>query len=133
MALDYGSKRTGIAVSDRLKMIASPLDTVKTEQLLSFLSTYLQREEVETIVVGLPVDLMNRETHGTKGALKITKKIKAQFPDIGVVNADERFTSKMAFEGILASGIPKKKRTDKELVDKLSATIILQSYMEQMT
>ncbi|MEM1405186.1 MAG: Holliday junction resolvase RuvX [Bacteroidota bacterium] len=133
LALDYGSKRTGIAVSDPLKMIANPLSTVDTNELIPFLTRYFQQEEVETVVVGIPVDLMSRETHGTKGAENMVKKIKGQFPHIAVVTMDERFTSKMAFDSMMASGISKKKRADKALVDKLSATIILQSFMEQTT
>lgn len=133
LALDYGSKRTGIAVSDPLKMIANPLETVNTSQLISFLTHYCTQEDVETIVVGIPVDLMNRETDGTKGARNIVVKLKELLPAIGIIEADERFTSKMAFDSMLSAGISKKKRSDKGLVDKLSATLILQSYMEQMT
>ena len=133
LALDYGSKRTGIAVSDPLKMIANPLATVDTDELIPFLTHYLQQEELETFVVGIPLDLMNRKTHGTKGAENIVERIKGLFPHIGVVTIDERFTSKIAFDSMKVSGISKMKRADKSLVDKLSATIILQSFMEQPT
>lgn len=131
VALDYGKKRTGVAVSDPLKIIATALDTVDTSQLLTFLTQYCKQEEVETIVIGKPTDLLNRETHATQGASRMSAQIKKTFPGIQVVDVDERFTSKIAFDTMLASGISKKKRKDKALVDKLSATLILQSYLEQ--
>ncbi|MEM6522691.1 MAG: Holliday junction resolvase RuvX [Bacteroidota bacterium] len=133
LALDYGSKRTGIAVSDPLRIIANPLETVSSDQLIPFLTSYCAKENVDTIVIGVPTDLFNRETHGTKGAQLIMEKIKKLFPSLSIVKADERFTSKIAFDSMLSSGISKKKRTNKELVDKLSATIILQSFMAQTT
>lgn len=131
LALDYGSKKTGIAVTDPLKIIANPLDTIATSELFRYLEIYCEKEEVESIVVGIPVDMLNQETHGTKGAENLVLKIKEAFPNVQVIKIDERFTSKMAFDTMVSSGISKKKRRNKELVDKLSATIILQSYLEQ--
>ncbi|MEM9856494.1 MAG: Holliday junction resolvase RuvX [Bacteroidota bacterium] len=131
LALDYGSKRTGIAVTDPLKMIANPLETIETSQLIPFLTTYCEQEEVEIIVVGFPKDLMNRSTHGTEGAQRILDTLNKRFPSIQLRPVDERFTSKMAFDTMLSAGLSKKKRSNKELVDKLSATIILQSFLEQ--
>ena len=130
LALDYGSKRTGVAVSDSLQMIANPLDTVDTIRIIPFLKEYCRQEKVETIVIGIPVDLLNQETHATKGAQEMVSKIKKALPKIDVTEVDERLTSKMAFDTVVASGISKKKRKDKALVDKLSATLILQSYLE---
>lgn len=131
IALDYGLKRTGIAVTDSLKLIASPLTTVESATLLDFLRNYFVSEEVERIVVGLPRDLMNRETHGTKGVQSLLVKLSESFPTYPVSTVDERFTSKMAKDSMLAGGMKKKERARKENVDKISATLILQSYLTQ--
>lgn len=131
LALDYGLKRTGIAVTDPLKIIANPLTTVDSDKLLVFLQDYCKKEELETIVIGMPKDLFNRETHGTAGAKKIIEVLKQKFPAIPIVEMDERFTSKMAFDTLLSAGAKKSDRQDKEKIDKLSATLILQSYLAQ--
>ena len=131
LALDYGSKRTGIAVTDPLKIIANPLTTVSSGELLAFLEAYCKKEEVETFVVGMPKDLFDRETHGTAGAKKIILTLQKVFPAIPVVEIDERFTSKIAFEAMLSAGAKKSDRRNKSTIDKLSATLILQSYLEQ--
>ena len=131
LALDYGSKRTGVAVTDPLKIIANPLTTVSSGELLAFLEAYCKKEEVETFVVGMPKDLFDRETHGTAGAKKIILTLQKVFPAIPVVEIDERFTSKIAFEAMLSAGAKKSDRRNKSTIDKLSATLILQSYLEQ--
>ena len=133
LALDYGVKRTGIAVTDPLKIIATPLDTIETNALIGFLKNYCATEQVETIVIGMPKDLYNRDTHATGAVRKVIDVITNALPAIPIVQVDERFTSKMAFDTMLTGGVKKKARRDKSTIDKLSATIILQSYLEQNT
>lgn len=130
LAIDYGMKRTGIAVTDELQIIATALDTVETSKLFEFLGKYLSENNVQEIVVGLPMRM-----HGEVGQLeteiqKFISKFKENHPAIPVFRQDESFTSKMASQAIFESGAKKKKRQDKSLIDKVSATIILQSYME---
>ncbi len=131
LALDFGFKRTGIAVTDPLKIIANPLTTVQTEKLMEFLVSYRQREEVEVIIVGKPVNLDNTSTHTTESAMKLVDTLKQTFPDVEVDMVDERFTSRMAMDAMIASGTKKKDRRKKENIDKVSAVIILQSYLQQ--
>jgi len=131
LALDHGGKRTGVAVSDPLNIIANPLDTISSDQVISFVRDYCQREEVETIVVGMPKDLLNRDTDGTAGARKVIQALKKALPEIPVVEVDERFTSKIAFDTMLSAGVKKSDRRNKATIDKLSATLILQSFLEQ--
>lgn len=130
MALDYGKKRTGIAVTDSLKIIASALETVETKNLQQFLSKYLLLEQVEVLVIGKPYtqnfEMNNIETN----ILQFIKWFNEKFPHISVKRIDERFTSKMASNTILASGVNKKTRQQKDIVDRVSATIILQTYLE---
>ncbi len=130
LAIDYGRKRTGIAVSDPLKLIATPLDTVSSAQVFDFLKSYLAREEVEKIIVGYPLTLKNEASEALIYVNPFLKKLQKEFPTIPVVTFDERFTSKMAFQSMIDGGLKKKQRQDKAMVDKISATIILQSYME---
>jgi putative holliday junction resolvase len=130
LAIDYGAKRTGLATTDPLKIIASPLDTVPTKTVLSFLVAYVSKEEVETIVIGMPKDLQNRDTHSTELVRKFIITLQKSFPDIPIKEVDERYTSKMAFQTMIDGGLKKKARQNKSTVDKLSATIILQSYLE---
>ncbi len=133
LALDYGTKRTGIAVSDSLKMIANGLETVSTHTLMDFLENYCQKEQVDTIVVGKPLQTNGKDSD-TMGHIKgLVKRLKVKFPDKKVFYEDERFTSVMAQQAIRESGISKKARQDKSLVDKVSATIILQSYLSKQT
>ncbi|HTF81002.1 MAG TPA: Holliday junction resolvase RuvX [Cytophagales bacterium] len=132
LAIDYGLKRTGLAVTDPLKIIASALDTVETKQLNTFLKAYLAKEAVETIVLGMPKNLNNQDTDITQVVKQRKAELSKLFPDIKIVYEDERFTSSMAQSAILESGVNKKTRRDKSLVDKVSATIILQSYMMRM-
>jgi putative Holliday junction resolvase len=130
LALDYGMKRTGIAVTDRLQIIASPLQTVETNQLMRFLTGYLKAEEVEAIVVGDPKNLDNTANDLSGVVKKFAGELEKKFPGKKIVMVDERFTSKMAQQAIIASGKKKKDRRDKSLLDKVSAALILQHYLE---
>ena len=130
MAIDYGKKRAGIAVTDPLQIIANGLTTVDTHMALVFLRDYLSREQVETIIVGEPLNLDDSETHATAGAREFAKKLKRHFPSVKVELVDERFTSKMASDAIREMGLKKKDRREKGIVDEVAATIMLQEYME---
>lgn len=130
IAIDYGSKRTGIAVTDPLQLIASPLTTISTKELIPFLKKYFDQEEVENLVIGMPKNLSNQDTHSTASVRKIILQLEKNFPSLKIVEVDERFTSKMAFAAMIEGGVKKKDRKDKSTVDKLSATIILQSYLQ---
>ena len=131
LALDYGTKRVGIAVTDELQMIASGLCTVRTHDCMDFLIEYLSKESVSTIVMGMPKNLRNQNTDATRYVKGFAKQIRKQFPEMKVELIDERFTSKIAFQSMIDGGLKKKARQDKALVDEVSATLILQSYMEQ--
>ncbi|MDP5120166.1 MAG: Holliday junction resolvase RuvX [Spirosomaceae bacterium] len=131
LALDYGGKRTGIAVTDPLKIIASALTTVPSNELLKFLQDYCSNEAVESFVIGYPVSLKGESTDGTKLIEKFVEKLKSTFPEIPVNLIDERFTSKIAMQSMIASGMSKKSRREKGNVDKVSAVIILQDYLSQ--
>lgn len=130
LALDYGTKRVGVAVTDEMQIIASGLTTVHSSDLIQFLTDYVQKEKVETIVVGEPKTLKNEKTDSSHEIEKLMKNLIKKFPDQKIDKIDERFTSKLATQAILMSGVKKKKRQQKELVDEVSATIILQSYMQ---
>ncbi len=132
VAIDYGLKRTGLAATDDLKIIATALETVPTEQLLKYLKTFNSKSPVECFVVGYPKKLNNQPSDTVKFVDILIKSLKKHFPAIPVETMDERFTSKIAFDTIIASGINKKARSDKSLIDKISATLILQSYMEMI-
>ncbi len=132
LALDYGKRRTGIAVTDELKIIASGLTTMDTPSLLGFLAEYLEKEKVETIVIGLPKQMNNTASESEADIQKFMPKLQAKFPNVPIVRIDERFTSKMAFQSMIDSGLGKKKRQNKALVDEISATLILQNYMAQL-
>ncbi len=129
MAIDYGKKRTGLAVTDPLQMIATGLTTVATHDLIPFLKKYLVTEPVETIIIGEPKNLDGNATDATALVTECIRIIKKNFPDIPVITVDERFTSKMAFQAMIDSGLKKKDRRNKALVDEISATIILQEYL----
>jgi putative Holliday junction resolvase len=129
LAIDYGSKRTGIAVTDEMQIIASGLTTVSTKNLLEFLISYTSSEKVDLIVIGLPKQMNNELSESEPLILKFIKILNNKFPNMPVERVDERFTSKMAFQTMIASGINKNKRKNKSLVDEISATIILQSYL----
>lgn len=128
LALDYGTKRTGIAVTDELQLIASGLTTVPTHELLKFLQDYLAAEQVERILIGEP-KRMNNEASGVEADIISFREKLEKVTSIPIERVDERFTSKMAVQTMLDSGLKKKKRKDKALVDEISATIILQTYL----
>ena len=130
LAIDFGMKRTGIAVTDNLKMIATALDTVPTKEVIIFLKKYFAKEDVELVLIGKPVNLDNTEQEIEKSIQSFIVDLKNNFPDLKIERADERFTSKIAKQTILDSGIKKMARRNKSLVDKVSATILLQSYLE---
>lgn len=129
LALDFGQKRTGIAVTDELQIIASGLTTVNTDELLVFLKDYLSKESVELFVIGVPKQMNNQDSESAPLIKKLTSKLKSEFPDMPIFSIDERFTSKMAFQSMIDSGLSKKQRRNKALIDEISATIILQSYL----
>ena len=129
LAIDYGSKRTGIAVTDEMQIIASGLTTVSTKSLLEFLKSYVSLETVDLIVVGLPKQMNNKLSKSEPLILKFIKILNNQFPDMPVERVDERFTSKIAFRSMITSGLNKNQRKNKSLVDEISATLILQSYL----
>ncbi|MCQ2267453.1 MAG: Holliday junction resolvase RuvX [Bacteroidaceae bacterium] len=130
LSIDYGKKRTGLAVTDPLKIIANGLTTVETSKLMEFLQDYLQKETVERIVVGLPKQMNGEDSENMKNITPFVNRLKKLYPQLPVVFYDERFTSVLAHKAMLESGIGKKARQNKALVDEISATIILQSYME---
>ena len=131
LALDFGKVRTGIAVTDELQLIASGLTTVETKDLLPFLEEYTKNDAVERFVVGLPKQMDNTASESEVLIQGFLNKLKAKFPSIPVERQDERFTSKMAVQSMLDSGMKKKKRRDKALVDEISATLILQAYLNR--
>ena len=129
LAIDYGQKRVGLAVTDELQMIANPLDTVHSKDIFDFLRKYVQSHRLELFVVGLAKNLNNSNAESVKFIKPFVQRLKKEFPDIPVELYDERFTSKMAQQSILAAGAKKKDRRNKALIDKISATILLQSFM----
>jgi putative Holliday junction resolvase len=130
IAIDYGVKRTGIAVTDPLRIIATPLDTVPTQDLLNFLKAYFQKEQVDEFVVGMPKTLKNEDSETAPLVRLFVEELKKLFPEKKVNLADERFTSAIAKRAMIEGGMKKSDRRDKANVDKISATIILQSFME---
>jgi putative Holliday junction resolvase len=130
LAIDYGQKRTGLAVTDPLRIIATPLETVPSFELLTFLKSYLQKETVDEFVIGMPKTLMNEDSEIAPLVRKFIEVLKKTFPDKPVHLADERFTSSMAQRALIEGGMKKKNRQVKGNVDKVSAAIILQSFME---
>ena len=129
LAIDFGEKRTGIAVTDELQIIASGLTTVPTEELLSFLENYFNEEAVELVIVGEPKRRNNENSAVESSILWFIKKFETKLSNIPLQRVDERFTSKMAFQTMIDGGLKRKQRKDKGLIDKISATIILQSYL----
>ena len=131
MALDVGRKRIGIAVTDPAGIIAQGLTTVAAHELWDFLKEYMQQEKVKEFVVGYPVTLRNEPSEALRWINPVIKRLRKLYPQIKITQADERFTSSLAQQAMLAGGVRKEKRKDKALIDKVSATIILQSYMER--
>jgi putative Holliday junction resolvase len=129
LCIDYGKKRTGIAVTDPLQIIATGLTTVDSHELISFLKKYFQQEDVELIVIGEPKNLDDSDTHATPLVNAIIKKLEKEFPKIPIKKVDERFTSKMAKQAMIEMGMKKKDRRNKRMVDEIAATIMLQEFM----
>ncbi|MGD0583537.1 MAG: Holliday junction resolvase RuvX [Bacteroidales bacterium] len=131
LAIDYGKKRTGLAVTDPLQIIASPLATVKTAELESFLNAYTKVEPVDEFVVGFPVQMNNEPSESVKYVEPFVKRLKMLYPGKPVSLYDERFTSRMAFRAMVDGGVKKKERRDKGMVDRISASLILRSFLER--
>ena len=130
LAIDYGRKRTGLAVSDVMQIIANGLATVSTHELLDFIIDYTRRESVERIIIGLPKQMNNEVSENMKNIEPFVRSLKKRFPELPVEYVDERFTSVLAHRTMLEAGLKKKDRQNKALVDEISATIILQTYLE---
>ena len=130
LAIDYGRKRVGLAVTDPLQIIASPLETVHSKDVIQFLKDYDLAEGIESFVLGMPMNLNNQPTDATADAQQFARLLKKHFPEKAVYLQDERFTSKMAMAAMIAGGMKKKDRREKGNVDKISAAIILQSFLE---
>lgn len=132
LAIDLGTKRTGLAVTDPLKILANPLETIETNQLMAYLKSYCAKEEVEALVLGLPIRLNGQDNEMTPRVMKLKEELEKTFPDKKIALVDERFTSKMAMQSMIAMGSKKKDRKEKAgNLDKVSAAIILQSYLER--
>ena len=132
ISIDYGLKRTGLAVTDPIQIIATGLTTVESKQLIPFLKNYFSKEDVELIIIGEPKNWDDSDTHATPLVEKCIKNIAKNFPSIPIIRVDERYTSKMAQDAMLEMGMNKKKRRDKKLVDEIAATIMLQEYMQRL-
>lgn len=130
MAIDYGTKRIGIAVTDPMRIIASPLETVSPTEFDGFLDNYLKKEEIDAFVVGYPVQMNNTPSEAVRHINPFIKKLRSRYPGKEVYLADERFTSKMALRTMIEAGVKKKDRRDKSMVDKISASIILRSFLD---
>ncbi len=132
LAIDYGGKRTGIAVTDPMQIIATGLTTIASHELIPFLKKYFSQEAVELVIIGLPKNWDESDTHGTPLAEAAIKRIQKTFPEMPLKTVDERYTSKMAKDAMLQMGMKKKDRRDKKLVDEIAATIMLQEYMQSI-
>ncbi len=133
IALDFGTKRTGVAVTDPMQIIASGLDTVLTKDLISFLKSYLNSEPVSTIVLGEPKQMDNTPSESEAAIKALILTLEAEFTGIEIARQDERFTSKMAVQAMVAGGMKKKKRQEKGRIDQISATLILQAYLNRIS
>ncbi|MDB5200259.1 MAG: Holliday junction resolvase YqgF [Chitinophagaceae bacterium] len=133
LCIDYGGKRTGIAVTDPLQIIATGLTTVDSHELISFLKKYFSQEEVELIVIGEPKNLDDSDTHATPLVKETIKKLQKEFPLIPIKTVDERFTSKMAKQAMIDMGMKKKDRQNKRTVDEIAATMMLQEYLQSIS
>ncbi|GAB2656015.1 Holliday junction resolvase RuvX [Flavihumibacter cheonanensis] len=133
MAIDYGGKRTGIAVTDPLQIIATGLTTIESKELIPFLKKYLAAEQVERIIIGDPRNWDDSETHATPLVAAAIKEIQKNFPQLPIEKVDERYTSVMAKQTILQSGLKKKARQNKALVDEIAATILLQEWLGRIS
>ncbi len=131
LSIDYGGKRTGLAVTDPLQIIATGLCTVETQKLLDFLKEYLAKQQVELIIIGMPVNWDDSATHATPLVQKFIKLLEKTFPTIPIKEVDERFTSKLAARAMVEMGMKKKQRQEKGMVDQIAATIMLQEYLSK--
>ena len=132
LAIDYGKRRTGLAVTDMLRITANPLLTVETSQLLTWLTDYTAREQVDTIVIGYPRQMNGQDSETVPAIRAMEQQIRARLPHIPIVEYDERFTSVLAHQAMIAGGMKKKDRQNKMQVDKLAACIILESYLDSL-
>jgi len=130
LSIDYGGKRTGLAVTDPLKIIASGLCTVETPKLVTFLKDYFAKEQVELVIIGMPVNWDDSATHATPLVQKFIKDFLKFFPTVPIKEVDERFTSKLASQAMLQMGLKKKQRQNKAMLDEIAATIMLQEYLQ---
>jgi putative holliday junction resolvase len=130
LSIDYGGKRTGLAVTDPLKIIATGLCTVETPKLNGFLKDYFSKEQVELVIIGMPVNWDDSATHATPLVQKFIKDFRKNFPSILIKEVDERFTSKLASQAMLQMGLKKKQRQNKSMIDEIAATIMLQEYLQ---
>lgn len=133
LSIDYGKKRTGLAVTDPLQIIATGLTTVETPKLIPFLKEYFAKEPVELIIMGEPKNWDDTDTHATPLVKKAVERLKKEFPAIPIKMVDERFTSKMASQAMIDMGLKKKQRQNKALVDEIAATIMLQEYLRSIS
>lgn len=133
LCIDYGLKRTGVAVSDPLQIIATGLTTVNSNELISFLKNYFLKQEVELIIIGEPKNLDDSDTHATPLVKSIITKLRKEFPQMPVKTVDERYTSRMAKQAMIDMGMKKKDRRNKRTVDEIAATIMLQEYMQSIS
>ena len=129
ICIDYGAKRTGLAVTDPLKIIATPLTTIESKELIPFLKQYFAKEEVELILIGMPLNLDNSPTHGTPLVLSMIKQLEKNFPTIPVKTVDERYSSKLASKAMVEMGMKKKDRQVRGNIDQIAAAMLLQEYM----
>jgi putative Holliday junction resolvase len=129
LSIDYGLKRTGLAITDPLQIIATGLTTVESRQLIPFLKDYFSKEQVELIIIGEPKNLDDSDTHATPLVEKCIKDLQKNFPGMPIKKVDERFTSKLASQAMIEMGLKKKQRRDKALIDEIAATIMLQDYL----
>jgi putative Holliday junction resolvase len=132
LSIDYGGKRTGLAVTDPFQIIASALGTVETPKLMAFLKDYFLKEQVELVIIGMPVNWDDSATHATPLVKKFITAFKKAFPTIPIKEVDERYTSKMASQAMLEMGLKKKQRQNKAMVDQIAATIMLQEYLQKL-
>jgi len=130
LGIDYGNKRIGLAVTDPLKIFASPLDTVPPMDFEKYMEEYVKGEQIDELVIGYPVQMNNKPSESVKYIDPFLRKLKKLFPGIPVHLVDERFTSKIAFQSMIQGGVKKKDRRDKSMVDKISASLILQSFLD---
>jgi putative Holliday junction resolvase len=133
LAIDYGKKRTGLAVTDPLKIIATGLTTIASHELIPYLKAYIQKEPVEKIIIGMPVDLQGRETDATPLVREMIRILHKHFPTIPIEAVDERLTSQLASRSLVESGVKRQARRNKALIDEVSATILLQGYLQSVS